>query len=108
MKKTKELTQEQKDTLLRTKLNMETARLPWSELQRHFAAGNVIEVAAGLDLIEVGVQFANDDKAALAPAIEAGRIGRVSDARAQVWLDGQAQLRTVVIAPFVLVQAIVA
>jgi len=101
----KKLTKEQKNKLLHDKLNRETARLPWAELQRHFAAGTVIEVAAGLDLIAVAMQFANDDKAALAPEIEAQRIGRVSDAHAQAWLEQQALLWTVVVAPFVLVQA---
>jgi hypothetical protein len=100
----KQPTKEQTDALLRERLNRETARLPWIELQRHFAAGNVIQVAAGLDLIEIGVQFANDDKQALAPLIEQGRIGKVGDAQAQAWLEADASLWTMVIAPFVLVQ----
>ena len=46
----------EKDVELRQKVNRETARLPWSELMRHFASGNVVWVADELDLVEVAVR----------------------------------------------------
>ncbi|HEY5800969.1 MAG TPA: DUF2288 domain-containing protein [Burkholderiaceae bacterium] len=100
----KQPTQQQKDDLLRTRLNQETARIPWSELERHFAAGNVVWIAPGLDLIEIGVLLANDDKDTLAPLIEQGKVARVSDAQAGAWSATGNTLWSVVIAPFVLVQ----
>jgi len=43
------------------KINRETARIHWSELQTHFAAGNLISVDAELDLIVVARAMTNDD-----------------------------------------------
>lgn len=100
----KSITQEQKDAELRDRLNRETARIPWAELERQFAAGAVVYVAPGLDLIEVGVSMAKDDKAVLADLIAQQRVGRVSDTQAQAWQEAGASLWAVVVAPFVLVQ----
>ena len=97
-------TQAQKDALVRERLNRETARIRWSELERQFAAGNVVFVAAGLDLIEVGVSFANDDKQAVAALLAQQRVGRVTDEQALAWTAGDAELWAMVVAPFVLVQ----
>jgi len=41
---------------LKDRLNLETARITWPELERYFASGKVIHVAATLDLIEVAHQ----------------------------------------------------
>ena len=90
--------------LLRSKLNMETARVPWSELLRHFAAGNVVYVADNLDLVEVAFQMSQDNKALLQPWIEQQLIARASDAQASGWLEQSAELWAVVVHPWVLVQ----
>ena len=39
--------------LLRREFLGQTARIPWQELQTHFAHGNVVWVAPALDLVEV-------------------------------------------------------
>ena len=54
------------DALLRAKLNGETSRMPWHELQRFFAGGSMIVVDDTLDLVEVALRIARDDKAAVA------------------------------------------
>lgn len=92
------------DELLRAKLNAETARFAWKELQRFFAAGTVIAVDDELDLVEVALQIANDNKEDVARWMNAGQLGRVSDEQAQTWLDAEAELWTVVIKPWILVQ----
>ncbi|MBI3286137.1 MAG: DUF2288 domain-containing protein [Burkholderiales bacterium] len=92
------------DEILRTKLNQETARYPWKELLRHFAAGNVIAVAAQLDLLEVALCMANDDAAQIGAWLAAGQIAKVSDAQAQSWLEQDASLWSVVVKPWVIVQ----
>jgi hypothetical protein len=94
----------QKDTELRQKVNRETGRLPWSELMRHFASGNVVWIADGLDLVEVAVRIAHDDKASVGQWMAAGQIARVSDAQAQEWLADDASLWACVVSPFILVQ----
>ncbi|WP_373813542.1 DUF2288 family protein, partial [Neisseria dentiae] len=38
------------DNLLNSKLNLETARISWNELQPHFARGAAVYVSADLDL----------------------------------------------------------
>jgi hypothetical protein len=92
------------DDLLRAALNGETSRLPWTELLRFFAAGTVLAVSDGLDLVEVAVCIANDDKTAVAQWLAESRIGKVTDAQASAWLEADAALWTVVVKPWILVQ----
>jgi hypothetical protein len=92
------------DELLRAKLNGETARFAWKELQRFFAAGTVIAVHDELDLVEVALQIANDNKEAVMQWMAAGKLGRVSDEQAQTWTQAEAELWTVVVKPWILVQ----
>jgi hypothetical protein len=40
------------------RLNAETAKITWHELQKHYAAGNVLAVAAAADLIQVAIALA--------------------------------------------------
>jgi len=94
----------EKDTELRDKVNRETARLPWSELLKHFAQGNVIWVANELDLVEVAVRIAHDDKANITQWMEQGMVAKVSDQQCQAWMDSDARLWATVISPFILVQ----
>lgn len=93
-----------KDTELHDKINRETARLPWSELVRHFAQGNVIYVSEELDLIDVAVRISHDDKDNIARWLADGKVARVSDVQAQAWTDSSAALWTSVVHPFILVQ----
>ena len=50
------------EALEKAKVNLETSLIPWSELQRYFAAGLVIAVSNKLDLVEVAYQFSLDNK----------------------------------------------
>ncbi|WP_423709682.1 DUF2288 domain-containing protein [Undibacterium sp. WLX3042] len=90
--------------LLRTKINQETARFPWSELLKHFASGNVLAIAPDLDLVEVAVHMANDNAAEIQTLLSAGRLYKVSDEQARAWLENDLQLWTVVVKPWILVQ----
>lgn len=91
-------------TELRAKLNAETGRIAWTELERHFARGVLIKVAAGLDLVAVAACVSNDDKTAVASWLSAGQIARASAADASLWHARQATFWAVVTAPWVLVQ----
>ena len=97
-------TKPENDTDLRIKINRETARLPWSELQRHFAQGTVIYVSEELDLVDVALRISHDDKASIARWMADGKVAKVSDAQAQAWTEADASLWTSVVSPFVLVQ----
>lgn len=95
---------EEKGDQLRAKINGETARLPWKELERFFASGAVIAVSSELDLVEVAYSVASDDKAAVAQWMAENRIGKVSDEQASAWTEADVALWTVVVKPWILVQ----
>ena len=90
--------------VMRAALNRETAQIDWNELQPFFARGNIIKVSAALDLIEVAVRMALDDKTTLATWLKTGEVGKVSDEVALDWHGRNPSLWTVVVAPWVLVQ----
>lgn len=89
---------------LRRKLNLETARLPWSDLARFFAAGRLIRVAPDMDLLEVATAVAQDHSTRVAGWVEAGGVCPVSDSEARAWQQAETYLWAVVIKPWVLVQ----
>jgi len=93
-----------KDTDLHDKINRETARVQWAELERHFAQGNVIYVSEALDLIDVAVRISHDDKDSIARWMADGKIAKVSDVQAQSWAAGEMALWASVVHPFILVQ----
>ena len=90
--------------LTRAKINSETAKIPWRELQRFFAAGKVMLVAAELDLVDVAVAFQQDDVDRVRQWTDDSRIAPVSDDLARGWIDADASLWAVVVKPWVLVQ----
>ncbi|MEO0317037.1 MAG: hypothetical protein RL404_714 [Pseudomonadota bacterium] len=89
---------------LRTEINQQTAQMRWRELERFFASGNVISVAPGLDLIDVGARIAADDKASVLDWMNAGLLHKVNDEEAGRWQTDDALLWTVVVKPWILVQ----
>ena len=93
--------------VLRAKVNMETSRIEWKELQRFFASGVAIEVSASLDLIEVALQMHQDNKAKIENWLSAGVLGKVTDERAAAWLTKDKEVWAVVVSPWVLVQEII-
>jgi hypothetical protein len=97
-------TNPEKDTELHDKINRETGRVKWSELERHFASGSVIYVSEELDLIDVALRVAHDDKESIMKWMNAGTVAKVSDLQAQTWTVADATLWASVVSPFVLVQ----
>lgn len=90
--------------IYRAKVNLETSRIAWKELQRFFASGAALSVSPELDLVEVAFQISEDNRDAVAGWINAGRIGPVSDAQALAWVESDAEVWAVVVSPYVLVQ----
>jgi hypothetical protein len=93
-------------TPLAAKLTTETAKIPWRELQRFFAQGRVIHVAAGLDLVDVAARISEDQAEQVEAWMGAGELSRVSDEQARRWIDADALVWAVVIRPWVLVQSV--
>ncbi len=89
---------------IKAKLNLETSRIHWHELQTYYARGQVVRVAPELDLLNVAAQLAADNKAQFEDWMSGGQVGEVAPDLARAWYDRNAELWAVVIAPWVLVQ----
>lgn len=92
--------------LSRARLNLETGRIAWPELQRHFARGVLIKVAPELDLVEVAVCVAEDRRERVAAWLASGALARADDADARTWQARGGSFWAVVTAPWVLAQEI--
>lgn len=89
---------------LRARINSETGKVSWQELQPHFARGVVIHVSQGMDLVNVALSLARDDKAAFEKWLCAGSVARVDEQQARDWAGRAPIFWAVVVAPWVLVQ----
>ena len=92
--------------ILRAKINMETSRIHWKELQRFFAGGVAVKVGETLDLVEIALQMYGDNKIQFENYLSTGMIGKVTDAQASAWLAADTEVWAVVVSPWVLVQVI--
>lgn len=90
--------------VLKAKITSETARINWLELQKFYAAGSVVQVAANLDLIDVAYAFSQDDKQQVQTWLQQGAIDRVADEQASRWYEEKTELWAVVVSPWILVQ----
>ncbi|NMT62546.1 DUF2288 domain-containing protein [Marinobacter orientalis] len=89
---------------LKTKLNLETSRINWHDLQVYYARGHVVKVSPALDLLEVAAELAADNTARFEHWMAGGQVGDVAPELARQWYEGNTELWAVVIAPWVLVQ----
>ena len=89
---------------IKAKLNLETSRINWHELQTYYARGQVVRVAPELDLLEVAAELTADNKAQFEQWMQKGEVGDVSPDVARTWYDRNTELWAVVVAPWVLVQ----
>ncbi|MBQ0719739.1 MAG: DUF2288 domain-containing protein [Gammaproteobacteria bacterium] len=94
------------DELLRAKLEGETAKMPWRELQHFFANGSAIYVAPALDLVEVAAEMSSNNETQISAWQSKGELGQISDALALEWYEANALMWSVVVRPWVLVQPI--
>lgn len=89
----------------RARLNLETARISWRELEKFHARGQVVQVAPEMDLVEVGAALIEDDSARVKDWLAQGLMGAVADTDAHRWHHDETQVWSLVVAPWVLVQA---
>ncbi len=95
-----------KQEIFRAKVNLETAQMPWRDMQRYFASGVALYVSPELDLVETAFQMSEDNAVLIGQWMAAGQFGRVTDEQARVWLEADAMLWAVVVSPWVLVQPV--
>jgi hypothetical protein len=88
----------------RARINAETARIAWHDLQRFFAQGHALYVAPELDLVDVALQMQRDNRPAVESWLNSARLAPVSDAQALDWFENNAIHWCVVVKPWVLVQ----
>lgn len=92
------------DELLKDKLNQETAKIRWIELQVFFARGVAVYISEQLDLVDAAAGFSLDDTSTVGRWMDAGLVDKVSDKQATEWIEKDAMVWAVVVKPWVLVQ----
>lgn len=90
--------------VLAARLNLETGRIGWPELERHFARGHLVRVAPDLDLVEAATALARDDGDSVRDWMAAGRMAPADADDARRWQAAGQQFWAVVVTPWVLVQ----
>ena len=95
---------ENRGEIFRAKINLETSKIAWKELQRFFAGGKALLVSADLDLVEVAFQMSEDNVEQIRQWAAAGKLARVPDESAREWAETDALVWAVVVSPWVLVQ----
>ena len=92
--------------IFRAKINLETSKIAWKELQRFFAGGKALMVSADLDLVDVAFQMSGDNVEQIQQWAVAGRLVHVPDEQARQWAEIDALVWAVVVSPWVLVQPV--
>ena len=100
------MTDTSQQEIFRAKVNLETSRIAWKELQRFFASGAAVWMSKELDLVDVAFQISEDNKTQVSDWMLAGQLAGVTDEQAQAWFEQDADVWAVVISPFVLIQEV--
>ena len=95
-----------KEAAEHARINSETAKIAWKELQRFFAQGVAIYVSPEFDLADVALEISFDRTDKLVAWTADEKVGQVRDAQAIEWQDADALLWCVVVKPWVLVQPV--
>jgi len=85
-------------------LELQTAKIFWSDLQRFFAKGDVIWIAPKLDLIEIAYAFKKDDTQSIKSLMEQQKVCKMKVELAKDWFEQNKEVWAVVVVPWVLVQ----
>lgn len=98
--------EEQREAVEKGKINFETAKISWQDLERFFAAGSVVYVSPELALIDVAYALSQDNSDQFKTWMNANKVAHVSDEQAIAWHESGASVWSVVVKPWVLVQDI--
>lgn len=91
---------------VRDKLNAETGKMEWHELERYYAKGMVIKVDSTLDLIDVAEAIVGDDKDRVSAWMAEEKLGVPKDDEVVIWVENKPLFWAVVVAPWVVIQEI--
>lgn len=101
---TDEMTKPEEELDLRTRLNLETGRIGWKEIEMLFARGMVMYVAPHLDLVEVAALTAENDTGKIKVWADQQLVGALTAEQARDWQSRNPELWAVVVAPWAFVQ----
>ncbi len=97
----------EKNDSLKDRLRQEIGECLSSDLQNHLKKEVVILVSNELDLLEVALKVAQDDSAVVSGWMKSSLLARPSLQAIERWQkDPQAPFRSIIVQPFVLVQAL--
>jgi len=85
-------------------LHLETARIPWQELQRFFAGGRLLLLDSREDMLDVAASLVANDVRRIQSLIKQELLVHPNDEQAKFWVADDAELWAVVLNPWVLVQ----
>lgn len=94
------------DPQIADKLRQECGVVDWRVLKPHYERGALIIVREGLDLITAAVQIAVDNTTTVSRWIEEQTLIKPTADQADDWEQRNLSFRSVVIAPFVLIQIV--
>jgi len=89
---------------IKAKLNMETGKLVWQELERYFAKGIVIHVDKEFDLLDIAAAIVEDQKDQVEKLLDLKKISKPDLEKAEKWHAQKQVFWTVVVAPWILIQ----
>ncbi len=88
------------------KFNEELSDIDWKALQPHFAIGTLVVADQTMDLVEVGVKMAQDDKQAFLEWLATGKVYKPDEDQARRWDKNNSRFNFLIVQPFVLAQVI--
>ncbi|MGH1470280.1 MAG: DUF2288 domain-containing protein [Cellvibrionaceae bacterium] len=94
------------DQELFQKINRETAKISWEELQPHYESGALVYVEPSTDLIKVAIEFSKDNKQQVEEWLTLGAVCRVTEKQAELWSHHNQDFWASVIAPWILIQPV--
>lgn len=94
------------DEALSTNLQKECAIIEWSMLKPHYDRGALIIVKEGLDIISAGVQIAQNNTQLVEQWIADQTLIKPTPEQVIEWGQDNRSFRSVVVAPFVLMQTV--
>ena len=91
---------------LADRLRQESGVADWNILNEHIERGAAIVVAADLDLIDAACQIAGDNTHAVSNWIADGSLSRPTAEQINEWRHTTPSFKSIVVAPYVLIQTI--
>ena len=91
---------------LEQKLKQESGIVEWRMLKPHYERGALIITREGLDIITAGVQIASDNRTQVEHWIDDQSLIKPTPEQVSNWEQHNTRFRSLVVAPFVLIQMI--